>query len=203
MWTEIRLAVILTHDRPDDFLDCLHAIEPQVDYVFVVSHRTAYASQQERKQHVSVIPYQDEVPNISKAWNLGLRRAEIWARGRDYRVAVLNDDAVVPSGWFATIADEMTRTGAAAGAAARQGDPRMAGFAFILNGRAALFADEQFEWWFGDDDLAHRARAAGGVAQPQGLDVEHRHPNSTTVGVLAAKATEDRFRFYQKWGYLP
>lgn len=191
-------AIILTHDRPEDFQDCVDAIRPQVDHLFVISHLAPYAEAVAAKVDGTVIAYTDEVPNISVLWNLGLRAAA--RRGnRPYDVAVLNDDAIVPPGWFRAVTAEMRRTGAVAGSAARPNDPRMAGFAFILDGTAGIFADEQFQWWFGDDDIEHRARLAGGVAQPGGLHVEHRHPSATTVGVLAQVAAADRDRFDRKW----
>jgi len=188
-------AIILTHDRPQDFQDCYKAIEPQVDHVFVVAHQAPYAI-----YHGTPIKYDDWPPNISYAWNLGLKRAEQWAGGDPYDVAVLNDDAIVPPGWFETITKAMQGTGAKAGAAARGDDHRMAGFAFILDGTAGLYADEQFEWWYGDDDLERRASEAGGVIQVPGLYVEHRHPDSTTVGILAEKAAQDNIRYKAKWG---
>lgn len=197
----LRLAVIVTHDRPDDFRDCLAAIRPQVDHVIVVSHRANYTSRYVKG--VTITYYADEIPNISKAWNLGLYAAQDHARHAaapaPYDVAVLNDDAIVPPDWFRWVTEAMRDQSAAAGSAARAWDPRMCGYAFILDGQAGLFADEQFEWWYGDDDLERRAHLAGGVAQVPGVEVEHRHPNSTTVGVLADKAAQDRERFHRKW----
>jgi len=76
----------------------------------------------------------------------------------------------------------------------------MAGYAFVLDGDKGIRADEQFRWWYGDDDIARQARALGGVALADGADVEHRHPNSTTVGVLADVAKDDRGRYKRKWG---
>ena len=190
-----RFAVILTHDRPQDFLDCKAAIEPQVDHLTVVAHQCDYVTE----HRGSLIPYNVWPPNISVAWNLGLRYVAQMAAGRPYDVAVLNDDAIVPANWFTSIIEKMRETGAAAGAATRPDDPRMAGFAFILASEAGLYADEQFEWWYGDDDLARRAEQAGGIVQVAGIQVEHRHPNSTTVGVLADKAAEDRHRYERKW----
>jgi GT2 family glycosyltransferase len=165
--------------------------------VFVVQHLAGYALRGPKR---SLINYTEVPPNISRAWNMGLKWADTWAIGEPYDVAVLNDDAIVPDDWFKTITDGMRATGAAGGAAARADDHRMAGFAFILDGDAHLFADEQFEWWYGDDDLERRARLAGGVFQAPGLHVEHRHPNSTTVGILAEKAEADGVRFRTKWG---
>jgi hypothetical protein len=145
--------------------------------------------------------YAEDPPNISRMWNLGLEMAKDYSRraGLPYDVAILNDDAVVPSDWFARVTAEMRKTGAAAGCVRRVDDPRMSGFAFVLNGDLDLRADEQFQWWYGDDDLQRQAEAAGGVAFAAGEGVEHRCPNSTTVGVLREVADQDRARYYEKW----
>jgi GT2 family glycosyltransferase len=207
----LRVAVITTHDRPKDFEDCVAAIATQVDMLAVVAHgmpdyvwEVLGAYTKPSRPALMVIPYEAEVLNISKMWNMGFAAAEhyaVYGTGyqRQYDVAVLNDDAIVPPDWFKRVVLEMRLMSAAAGAAARAGDPRMAGFAFIVDGDSGIRADEQFEWWYGDDDIARQANSLGGVAQPWGLDVEHRHPNSTTVGILAEKARDDRGRYKRKW----
>jgi len=194
-----RAAVVLTHDRPDDFVDCFDAVAPQVDRVFVVGHRAPYGANLTVRMGGTYIHYGAETCNISVAWTLGLTTVAAWANAQPYDVAVLNDDAIVPAGWMDLVTAAMRRAGAAAGAVARPGDPRMAGYAFVLDGSAGIYADPQFEWWYGDDDIALQAEARGGVVQPRGPAVEHRHPNSTTVGVLAERAAEDAVRFKRKW----
>lgn len=194
-----RYAVVLTHDRPEDFRDCMSAILPQVDRVFVVSHAAPYTR---FLPSVTVIPFYAPTladMNISRAWNFGLDRAHVWAQGQPYDVAVLNDDAIVPPDWFRVVTEAMRRAGAAAGSGARCFDARMSGYAFVLDGTKDIRADEQFEWWYGDDDIERQARALGGVVQVPGVDVEHRHPNGTTTGVLAEKTVRDSLRFQRKW----
>lgn len=188
-----RFAVIPTHNRPHDYADCLAAIAPQVDEVIIVAHDAPYV----RTRDGVVLDYEAEVPNISRMWNMGLYAAESLAEGRPYHVAVINDDVIVPPDWFDRVVSAMGDK--AAGCVQREFDPRMTGYAFILNGTIRLFADEQFQWWYGDDDLQRRAEKAGGVAYAPGQDVEHRHPNSTTVGILADIAREDGYRFNRKW----
>lgn len=194
--SRLRYAVIVTHDRPGDFADCLAAISPQVHHVIVIAHRATYAY----GVRATVVDYDHEVPHIGEMWNFGLFVAEVKARTRSYDVAVLNDDAIVPSDWFECVTRAMRGKEAAAGCIHRVSDSRMAGFAFILDGDKHLYADEQFRWWYGDTDLQRRAALAGGVAFAVGPGVEHRHPNSTTVGTLALLAKEDRQRFNLKWG---
>lgn len=191
----LRFAVIPTRDRPDDYRDCRNAIEPQVDEVITIVHDAEYAT----AWQTTWIRYVENPPNISCMWNMGLNAAGRLAEGRPYDVAVLNDDVIVPSDWFARVRDTMHRAGAAAGCVRRKFDHRMTGYAFMLNGDTGLLADEQFRWWYGDDDLQRRAEQAGGVAYAFGQDVEHRHPNSTTIGELARIASDDKDRFEARW----
>lgn len=195
--TRQRFAVIPTHNRPQDFQDCLEAVWPQVDHVFVVSHMAEYMPGPAQGPKCTVIRYEWRQPNISTMWNLGLDSAHEWAKGQPYDVAVLNDDCIVPSDWFSRVTRGMQRHDAGAGCVQRSFDTRMAGYAFILNGDRELRADPQFQWWYGDDDLQRRA---GRIAFVPGQDVVHRHPNSTTVGRLAEIAAEDGLRYQKKWG---
>lgn len=212
----LKLAVVPTTGR-GILWDCLDAIRPQVDHVILVAHRCSPAGLDE-PWRISIKPYMQRVPNISAMWNLGLEEAEKRARG-DFDVAVLNDDAIVPSGWFDDVSAAMHEVGAVAGSRDQTGvlrgtqtyltakpiplEHRLSGFAFILDGRARLRADEQFQWWYGDDDLDWRARESGGVVKVPGDPVDHRYPGGTTVGQLALIAGEDRQRFESKWGMTP
>ena len=205
-----RLAVIPTTGR-GVLWDCLDAIRPQVDHVILIAHRCA----PNVGGSVSVIDYLSKVPNISLMWNLGLIEAERRTKG-SFDVAVLNDDAIVPSSWFYEVTAAMHEVGAVAGSRDQSGvlrgtqtyltagpiglENRLTGYAFILDGDARLRLDEQFQWWYGDDDLDWRAREAGGVVKVPGEPVVHRYPNGTTHGELEKIAGEDRERFKKKWG---
>jgi hypothetical protein len=192
----MRFAVIVTHDREQDFQDCMRAIAPQVGAVITVSHDAPYVA----KGPFSIL-YSEYPPNISRMWNLGLDKAASLAKNVDeHFVAVLNDDAIVPHDWFDRIEASMLDNGAAAGCVHRPYDGRLTGYAFILRGSAFLRCDEQFHWWYGDDDLERQAEQVGGVAFANGADVEHRYPNSTTTGVLAEIAAQDAIRYKEKWG---
>lgn len=211
----MRYAVIPTHDRPQDFADCYAAIAPQVDQVIIISHGAPYADPTGLDWPDAIVTgYGQDPPNISAMWNLGLTMAY---RLGATEVAVLNDDVVVPSGWFDRVTRCMFVNGAVVGGSggtspipllcrkgARPGaGERVPGFAFILAGFTGLLLDEQFQWWYGDDDLMWRAADLGGTVLVPGLPVEHRHPNSTTVGELARIAGQDRERFAAKWGRVP
>lgn len=194
----MRFAIIVTHDREQDFEDCLLAIAPQVGAVITVSHDAPYV-----RKGPYTIQYSEFPPNISYMWNLGLDKAALLAKREDeHFVAVLNDDAIVPPDWFDRVEASMRDMGAAAGCVHRSFDERMAGYAFVLRGSAGLRCDEQFHWWYGDDDLQRQAERAGGVAFANGQDVEHRHPNGSMSGdpIFAMIAAEDSQRYKEKWG---
>lgn len=209
-----RFAVIPTRDRPTEYRSCYDAIRPQVDDVVSICHSP------QALHYSSGVPirYDAPLPNISAMWNLGLECLDRFFH-IDYDVAILNDDAIVPGGWFDRIIEAMDETGAVAGSADQFGRPllqllttrtnpdisrRLSGFAFILDGSAGLRADEQFQWWWGDTDLDWRARMNGGTVLVPGVKVDHpENGGGTTVGRLAEIAGQDRERFIQKWGSAP
>lgn len=198
-------AVITSHGR-SCFYDCLNAIRPQVDHVFVVGHNFY----PELPLGCDLIRYEVEVPNISTMWNLGIKSA---LGAEATFVAVLNDDAIVGPDWFSKVTAGMLSNGAVVGCMDDVGHeylrttespslPRLTGFAFILNTASGLMLDEQFQWWWGDTDFDWQARRAGGMVVVPGT-IEHRYPNSTTTGILAEIAAQDRERFIAKWGSAP
>lgn len=82
---------------------------------------------------------------------------------------------------------------------------RISGWCFMLRGEAGITADENFEWFFGDDDLDWRCRQLGGAVMVPGCPVEHLHPNELTAASaeLSARTHVDRGLFLAKWGALP
>lgn len=82
---------------------------------------------------------------------------------------------------------------------------RISGWCFMLRGEAGIFADERFEWFYGDDDLDWTARARGGAVMVPGCAVEHLFPNQLTAASaeLSARTHVDRNAFQAKWGALP
>lgn len=198
----MRFAVITTHNRPEDYQDCVAAITPQVDVVFTVCHIPGDDAPEYIKKILgeeTTYVYSNRLPNISAMWNIGLDAAHLHTPSRFYDVAVLNDDAIVPDMWFNNVTHGMRWHNSSVGCVRRDADPRMSGYAFILDGRSQIRADEQFQWWYGDDDIARQAERKGGITFTPGSQVEHRHPNSTTIGELAAIAQDDRHRYRRKW----
>jgi hypothetical protein len=216
----MRFAVIPTRDRPDDLIRCVVSIYDDVDHIIVVDNDDVEFGWDEWMyvggREVFVLHRPMQPPNLSWLWNEGIREARNWYgpdRSHEAWVAVLNDDAVVPPGWFDMVETAMRATGAVAGCSGGTGpggtgglgtwrwrhltspisdvSVRLQGWAFILSPEGPL-ADERLQWWFGDTDIDMRARASGGTVIVNGLHVANNRANSTTVGVLAEQAGRDR-----------
>lgn len=225
-----RAAVIATHNRLAELMHCVEAIRPQVDVLVVVDNASTppvhYHDFDEDTGLPSFLIHDPEQPpNLSRLWNVGLarvRRAYEASMIRKWNVAILNDDAIPPPGWFDAVAGAMRDHGADAassdpfdqmpvGMAARMGagapmsvHTRLAGWAMMLRGEweGARF-DERLRWWFGDDELSLRAREAGGLVHVGGFPVPNTGADSSTRGVLAEQAGRDRATFVQITGRQP
>lgn len=228
MTGRLRAAVIVTRDRPDQFHACLDAIAPQVDQIAVVAHaQPGYVLPElfdvrERRAGVGIgiAPYSVDTANISMMWNIGLQMINDCMQGLPYDVAVLNDDAIVPDGWFDTVTHHMHQLGCAAGSTAptdvlqtiavhtKPGPinlhTRMTGYAFILNSLAQIRANEDIRWWLSDDWIDWTARERGGTVVIPGHRVAHPEGGGTpVVGELADWFEEDKIKFQDRWGALP
>jgi hypothetical protein len=158
---------------------------------------------------------------LSRLWNVALDEVAEQAHRRGltaWDVAVINDDAVIPEGWYDVCTAAMRQHGAAAACSDPHGRltapllkttpdrdafTRLCGWAFVLRGESGLRFDERFRWWFGDTDVDWRARAAGGMVIVPGYPVGNLRANSTTVGELAEQAGRDRATFAAKHGSAP
>lgn len=222
-----RYAVIPSNGRTC-LNDSIAAIKPQVDRVFVVWTRTGglnYPAYMFRRDYNETLLQGVEFVgdftelNISKWWNAGLDEASKAADGdapTKWDVAVINDDVIVPEGWFDAVSGTMRQMGTAAACSGGYGmsvlhnsdmapplQTRMQGFAFILAGELGLRADEQFIWYCGDDDLGRQAAIAGGMVMVPGFHVEHRYPNGQLTPELHAAIAGDMQRYVDKWGGRP
>jgi glycosyltransferase involved in cell wall biosynthesis len=235
--TEIpRIAVCATHNRPAELARLLDAIAPQCHAVVVVDNASdppvnlptwwpsvepPWTGAVVDRMRVHVIRDEEQPPNLSRLWNVGIDHARSLVdplAGEPYDVAVLNDDAVPPPGWWDAVSTGMR----AAGAAAACSDPygtltqsvlkvtpdadimaRMTGWAFMLAGEKGLRLDEDLRWWWGDTQLDWDARRAGGMLVIPGYRVENTGANSSTTGELALQAGLDRATFKRKNGWNP
>lgn len=214
-----RYAVIPSTGR-DCLVDCVNAIQPQVDEVLIVVQDAAVVGPLTRKVNHCTFHVDKGEPNISRWWNWGLDCADChnseYTTSAKYDVAVINDDAIVPEGWFDAVSGSMRQLGVAAGCSGGHGMPvlhtqnaapplatRMQGFAFILAGELGLRADEQFIWYCGDDDLGRRAAMAGGMVMIPGFHVDHLYPNQQVNDKLMSAIPDDMQRYVDKWGGRP
>lgn len=215
-----RYAVIPTNGR-ECLTDCVDAIIKQVDRVIYVC--TARQARGKNSWYDQVIKLNDEGPlNISRWWNQGLEF--VTPKGHftpdvptKWDVAIINDDVIVPEGWFDAVAGKMRDMRAAAACSGGAGgmpvlhthagpvslDTRMQGFAFVLAGESGLRADEQFRWYCGDDDLGWRAAAVGGMVMIPGFHVNHLYPNQQVTPEMQGLIAEDMQRFVDKWKTRP
>lgn len=218
-WLHPRFAVIPTTGR-DCLYDCLEAITPQVDHVFGI-----WARQEALDDNwptgldvVEVVP-PTEKRNISRWWNVGIDKAKSmanWGGAKEWDVAILNDDVIVPPNWMDVVAGRMRGMKVAAASMGTVVMPflqtrpartplhkRMAGFAFVLAGELGVRADESLEWWCGDNDIDMQSRLKGGTLILPDTGVKHLYPDQSTTGELATQTAVDMQRFVDKWGFRP
>jgi hypothetical protein len=210
----VKFAVIPTNGR--DCLDqCLQAIVDQVDEIILIDTTGGVPPW---------LPYNividDTAPiNISRWWNWGLNMAaEIAATRSSYEVAIINDDVIVPPGWFDAVATGLRKFDCAA--ACSGGYPgvsdsvllnpvavpletRMQGFAFMLAGEKGLRANEDLHWYFTDDYIDWESRKLGGMNMIGGYPVEHLYPNGQLTPHLARQVARDAQTFVDIYGRRP
>jgi hypothetical protein len=213
-----RYAVIPTRDRPAELAAVAAALHAQDVRVIVVDNGSDPPADVEA---AAVIVDYEQPPNLSRLWNLGINLADKLASDAGQQfwdVAVVNDDAVIPDGWYTACSRAMRSVGAMAASSDPHGRittplvktspdrdvyTRMCGWAFLLRGEGGLRADEDLRWWWGDTGIDWEARRAGGAVLIPGFPVSNRHANFTTRGALAAQAGQDRATFEAKWGPAP
>ena len=223
-----RFAIIPSNGR-ECLLGAVDSIKDQVDKVLVV-----WTS---RQGHSEVLPQWKQRPpqgvmvlyelsslreiNISRWFNVGLN----WGKGEASRqayskwdVAILNDDAIVPEGWFDAVSAKMREMQAAAACSGgvavsmpvlhTQPGPvnvhtRMYGPAFIVAGELGLRANEELKWWFTDDWMDWESRKIGGMVMIPGFQVKHLHENGQMTGELQEQVNRDATRFKEIYGMMP
>lgn len=216
-------AIIPTNGRPCH-KRAFAAIREQVDRVIIVEG----GPDAKTIEHQFVV--REPELNISRWWNLGLTLAasqmqDINQERRNagagdltkWDVAIINDDAIVPEGWFRAVSEKMREMKAAA---ACSGTPyamssfhthagpvdlhtRMQGYAFVLAGEKGVRANEKLKWYFSDDHVDWMSRQLGGMVNIPGYVVEHLHPNGQMTPELQAQTAEDAAEFVAYWGARP
>lgn len=210
-------AVIPTHNRPADLADCVAAVRDQVHHVIVVDNASDPAVPIDCAD--TVIYDDEQPPNLSRLWNIGIDTARNHAainRAREWDVLVLNDDVVCGPGFAAGLQTAMRGTACDAASPGPQHaefhEPgpvqlgtRLLGFAFMLRGETGIRADEDLRWWAGDDGIGQEACARGGRLVVPGLAYEHHHPDQSTAAnpTLSEQTHRDMATFREKWGFAP
>lgn len=221
-----RFTVVPTNRRPC-VLKALGAIAPQVDKVIVIETLGSIApdpvhSNDIRAHAPGVSIFVDDKPgmSVSRWWNKGLGLAQHFAQRaglEKWEVAVLNDDVIVPEGWFDAVSHGLRHLQAVAACSGgllpkpilhtKPGPvnlmTRMQGFAYMLAGEWELRADETMPWWCSDDDLDWTARSLGGMVMIPGFHVDHLYPNGQMTPELHVQAGKDMETFVAKWKERP
>lgn len=218
-WTVPRCAIIPTHNRPALLRALVWSLGSQCDHIVVLDNASdppvdeAELGKAAGRARVEVIRDEEQPPNLARFWNAMFERCGSFATVTNPRwdVAVLNDDSVVPAGWYDACATALRQHPTAVIAHTDPTTPqlltelhnvggnRMCPHAFVIRGETGLRADESMMWWYFDSDLDQRARRAGGVLSVRGPRVINSQANTTTTGVLAEQAERDRKAFEAKW----
>lgn len=218
-----RYAIIPTRNRPTELAAIVGELHRQGATVVVVDNASdpPVDSYLTPDTQLVVLHDSEQPPNLSRLWNVGLDHVAKLATDtglQQWDVAVLNDDAVIPAGWFDACTAALRSGSAMVACSAPHGTihtpllktvpdqalmTRMCPHAFVTRGEAGMRSDESMRWWWFDSDWDFRARLSGGVQLIPGYPTVNACANSSTVGVLAEQAGRDRARFAEIWGHNP
>lgn len=217
-------AIIPTANRPQVAMQAITAIGKQVDMVYVVDNgdNEPLVVEDVLGDHPNcyIIQYdkQGQVPNLCLFWNIALDLIQADAKrmsADQWDVAILNDDAVVPEGWFQVVSSAMREHGCAAasscgGAFAIHREPgpvpiltRMYGPAFVVAGEKGLRGDERLKWYYTDDYMDWESRKLGGMVIIPGHTVNHMHPNAQVTPEIQVQISHDATLFKEIYGVMP
>jgi len=218
-----RYAVVPTHNRPERLAALVTALAPQVDHIVVLDNASdppvdwSVLAAAALPATAEVLRDPEQPPHLSRFWNVlfdAVAKHASAAGHEMWDVAVFNDDAIVPSGWFdvcsTVLRGHETAVVAHTGTVPvhRQDlvatvdyprEKRMCPWAFLVRGETGLRADESMRWWYFDDDFNRQAIDAGGVMAVPGPLVINANAVESTTGVLAEQAELDRKTFEAKW----
>lgn len=228
--------VIPTHNRPYELAALLNRI-PVSAYVLVIDNASepsitgdaGFKGDMFDKflgRRIRVIRDEEQPPNLSRLWNIGLN----WADGfqdpvfNEHFVTILNDDAMIEPHYFEAVDAAFRHTDAAItfpnrGMLAAKGtmlhreaprtpvplNQRLTGWCFTLRGSIGLRADERLRWWCGDNDLEMQAMEHGGTVMLQDTYVQNLYADISTVtsDALSRQTKLDMATFVEKWGFRP
>jgi glycosyltransferase involved in cell wall biosynthesis len=213
-----RYAIIPTRNRPNILEQCVRAIGPQVDLIYIINNGDDALSGVDVADwggvNAMVRDFEMQPPNLSLIWNLGLDHCAEDVRHTEWDVAILNDDAIVPEGWFDAVSNGMRAVSGAAGCSGPTGavhtvpgpvplHTRLVGYAFILAGELGLRANEDIHWFFSDDWMDWESRKMGGMVMVPGFQVNHLYPNGQVTPELQVQIAKDAQTFADIYGMRP
>lgn len=183
-------AVIPTGNRPNEY-------KSVVDWCASKGITTVtIATSHEATGYATGIVVRDNTLNISRWWNLGI---DIAYQAKAEHVFVLNDDIALPDDWALRIVEALDAGYSGASGERGTGHGLIQGYAFGLNGRQHIRADDKLVWWFGDDDIQKQCEQAGGFAIIPGMVVDNYYSNSSWVR-FRQQIDMDRVYYTSKWG---
>jgi hypothetical protein len=159
--------------------------------------------------------------NISWWWNQGLDSVANHVSRTEaakWDVAIINDDVIVPEGWFDAVSGAMRGLQGAAGCSGGwghmpelythvgpvPGNPNpMQGFAFMVAGEKGLRANEDFRWYWSDNFVDWESRKLGGTVVVPGFHVQHLYPNQQVTAEMQVMIAEDAQKFSDYYGMRP
>jgi hypothetical protein len=215
-----RYAIIPTNGRAC-LKDAMAAIQPQVDTVILV-YTVDQTDGEILPSPGRLLRDTTKPVNISRWWNRGLVAASEDMFHSDlpakWDVAILNDDAIVPEGWFEAVAGGMRRFGGAAACSGARfgyteiltkpgpvpGWPNpLQGYAFMLAGEEQLRANEDLHWYFSDNYIDWESRKLGGTVVLPDYPVQHLYANGQMSPDLQVRVQVDAQNFVDLYGMRP
>lgn len=185
-------AVIPTGNRPNEY-KCVIEWCYEMGVVPIT-----IATSEEATDYAEGIAFIDSSKNISRWWNLGLEYA--YNNGTDV-VLVLNDDVSLPETWLHSVTKAISSgcTGASGQRATDRRYQKIAGYAFALNAKDRVYADENLVWYYGDDAIQRECEAKNGFKIIRDLYVDNKYGRTSERLFLKQIKLDEK---YYKENYL-
>lgn len=220
-------AVIATHNKHQSVYNLVTKLKMSTDAIVVIDNAsdtplTKFLRDKKDIPNLHIIEDDEQPPNLSRLWNVGLNLVEKLATEDAWDVAVLNDDITVSPFWIRSLSDQLRNSDAAVAYGDQfnrdlikpqlftEAKPislydRMCGYAHIAKGELGIRFDETMRWWYSDDDYDWTCRLNGGSLLVPGHTVIHDTPGESTNASLelSTQAGIDRETFYKKWNQYP